>query len=439
MALSYQGGAWAQGTSDSPTSSPDMARVPVSPSMIWLRDLVMQVIVRQPELAQASSENSQVRERLSEARAARLAQLGISAAAGQESQKLDTRTNNYNDQRMLQLRLAQPLYDAVVGARARQAQAQVYGADWSLVQVREQVMLRTVELYAELVRQSRLTELARENLKLHRQYAGQMKDIARVDLGRASDLSVAQSRVALAESVFASRLQRLEAARVQWRAHTSMPSPEESAVGQTGDVLRDLPQVDVPASMEAAVQEALSVHPSLQKALADVLSAQEGIGLAEAATKPRLGAEFSNRNANNYGGIFGEQQTLYAGLSMQWNFAVSDRYSRRAATEGMRAAQDAVDRQALAVRAMVETQWYEMLASKAALASYRTYADQAQEVTRSYSEQFRIGRRSLLEVLNAENELFTAKSNVVATVIDVQTSQWRLLSLRGLLAEELGL
>jgi len=413
--------------------------VPVAPEMAWLREMVLQVLLGQPELAQASAENRVSRERWNEARAGALPQLGLSASVGQENQYLESRTNRFTDQHSVQLRVTQPLYDEGVTARIRQARANTWGADWSMVQVREQVMLRTVELYAELVRQSRLTELARDNLKLHRQYVGQMKEIARVDLGRASDLPVAQSRVALAESVLTSRLLRLEQARVLWRAHSNLPSPEESTVGPLSTVLRDLPLVDLPVSMEVGVQEALSVHPLLQKALADLVSAQAAIGVAAAATKPRVGAELNDRRGHNFGGIFGEQRTWYSGLSVQWNFAASDRFNQRAATETMRAAQEAVDTQALRVRSSVESQWFELKAAEASLASYQIYAEQALSVSQSYAEQFRIGRRSLLDVLNAENELFTARSNEMSTKMDVQLAQWRLISLRGLLADELGL
>lgn len=433
--------AIAQPMTEAPSSTAGIveASVPVSPDMAWLRELVLQVLLRQPELAQATAENRLSRARLDEARAGVLPQFTLGASLGQENQNLETRTNRYADQRTLQLRATQPLYDAGVIARTRQARALSWGSDWSLVQVREQLMLRTVELYAELVRQSRLTELARENLKRHRQYVSQMKEIARVDLGRASDLPVAQSRVALAESVLTSRLHRLEQARVQWRAHALLPSPEESAVTPLAAVLRDLPLVDLPLSIEAAVQEAITVHPALQKSLADFRSANEAIGVAAATSKPRLGAELSDRRGSNYGSVYGDQRTWYAGLNLQWNFSFADRYSQKAASESMRAAQDTVDSQALRVRSLVEAQWYELKAAEASLGSYQNYAEQAQSVAQSYAEQFKIGRRSLLEVLNAENELFTARSNTATSKIDVQMAQWRLTSLRGLIAEELGL
>ena len=53
-------------------------------------------------------------------------------------------------------------------------------------------------------------------------------------------------------------------------------------------------------------------------------------------------------------------------------------------------------------------------------------------------QQFRIGRRNLLDVLNAENELFTARSNHLAAEVDQIKAAWRLVGLQGQLASVLG-
>jgi adhesin transport system outer membrane protein len=65
--------------------------------------------------------------------------------------------------------------------------------------------------------------------------------------------------------------------------------------------------------------------------------------------------------------------------------------------------------------------------------------ESAEQVVSAYSEQFKIGRRSLLDVLNAENELFTARTNATTARTDASLSAWRLLSLRGMLAQYLEL
>ena len=91
------------------------------------------------------------------------------------------------------------------------------------------------------------------------------------------------------------------------------------------------------------------------------------------------------------------------------------------------------------VRTAVETQWFELLANQASVNIFQSYVDSSVQVVNAYAEQFKIGRRSLLDVLNAENELFTARTNAMTANTDAALSAWRLLSLRGYLTDFLEL
>ena len=425
----------------SPALATDVAAKVDSSQLSWVRDMVSQVLSLQPEVAKAASEARRAGYLLKEAEAARLPRIAVDGSYGVQNQTLvqQGRTNKFDGQQTLQIRVNQPLLDAVAKKRTSQSGALADGADWQLASVREQVMLRTIELYAEILRSSRLTELARENLRLHRQYIGQMKDIARSDLGRASDLLIVQSRVALAESVLTSRLAKLESARVQWRAFTTLPSPEEAPGAALAAVLKELPAVNLPESLDMAVEQAVASSAQIQKSLVDVRVAEAALGLVDARRMPTLGAEVRHQYGHNYGSIFGDQRDWYMGLNAQWRFSLGDRPAGKAAGESVLAARQAADAAVYRVRGLVESHWFDLQASAASLDSYRVYVDQAQAVVESYAEQFRIGRRSLLDVLNAENELFTARSNAVTTEIDLSLAAWRLLSSRGYLAAELGL
>jgi adhesin transport system outer membrane protein len=333
------------------------------------------------------------------------------------------------------------LVDQSIIERVRQNRAISIGQDWQLVAVREQVMLTTVELYSEIVRQFQLTQLARDNLKLHRAYVGQMKELARTDLGRASDLPVAESRVALAESVYTNRLSKLESARVQWRNFSGLSAPEFSSSSGTEWFVKDLAAVSVPSTLDEALQSAHETNPQLQKALSDVKASWHTLGLARSATLPKVSAEARTQLGSNYGGVMGGQNSWFAGVNMQWSLPVNPGFSHanRVARQNMKAAESAVDSAVYKLRSAVELQWYEMLASQASLNAFQSYVSNAGQVVKSYSEQFKIGKRSLLDVLNAENELFTARSNVITTQIDLSLTSWRLLSQRGQMAQELGL
>jgi adhesin transport system outer membrane protein len=56
----------------------------------------------------------------------------------------------------------------------------------------------------------------------------------------------------------------------------------------------------------------------------------------------------------------------------------------------------------------------------------------------AYEMQFNIGQRTLLDVLNAENEVIQARQDVVNTRADNLLAQYRLLEAMGALVDELG-
>jgi outer membrane protein TolC len=126
---------------------------------------------------------------------------------------------------------------------------------------------------------------------------------------------------------------------------------------------------------------------------------------------------------------------------LQWTLPVNPGYkhSNRAAREAIIASESAVDATTYKVRSAVETQWFELLANQASVNTFQAYVDSSVQVVNAYAEQFKIGRRSLLDVLNAENELFTARTNAMTASTDATLSAWRLLSLRGYLADYLEL
>jgi len=408
-----------------------------------MRELVLLVLQNHPELSQAEAESRLALSRVSEARSSGYPQLSFSSSYGQEQQKLylSNRTNVFKDQAQAQLKLTQPLFDQSLGANLRRFKAGSLGMDWQLVMVREQLVLKTVELYIEVVRQHQLTELARQNLKLHRNYVSQMKQIALTDLGRASDLSVAQARVALAESTFTNRMARLESARLQWRNHSGMNPPALSDLGNFDQLMAEFGNVPLPPDLESAISEAINNSPQLQKSLSEVKSAWHSLELSRSATRPKINAEAVTRTGQNYGFVAGRQDNITLGVNLQWTLPVNPGYkhSNRAAREAIIASESAVDATTYKVRSAVETQWFELLANQASVNTFQAYVDSSVQVVNAYAEQFKIGRRSLLDVLNAENELFTARTNAMTASTDATLSAWRLLSLRGYLADYLEL
>jgi adhesin transport system outer membrane protein len=411
------------------------------PQVRYLSRLVKQVFAYSPDLQKAESDSRQAELRVREAESGRLPTMSVLSGIGRERPREEARpTSALDRQSHIQLQVEVPLLDLAVDARIAQRRAQSLQSDWSLTGVRDHLALRTVELYAEVLRNSRLTELARQNLKTHRAYVDRMKDIARADQGRMSELPVAQARVSLAESVLANRLSRLEAARVQWKMHSGLPA-SDVAEARLDDAFPGLPIAPLPETLGSAISEAIENSSGVQAAAAEIATAQSVRDGVRAGYWPQVVAETRMLNGENYGGTPGGQRSYYAGVGLTWAIPLNPgiRYGDMAAAEGVESARNARDSQLLKIRADVETQWYELLAAQAMLRTSSLYASSAEQVVEAYRAQFKLGRRSLLDVLNSENELFTARSNAQSARFDVVISSWRLLMLRGLVQQELGL
>jgi adhesin transport system outer membrane protein len=388
---------------------------------------------RHPELLQIEAQSRGAESQAKEAQAQRAPKVVLSGHAGFERQKINAASlaNNY-EPTQAQARLTMPLLDHGLSAQIEQRRYASIGADWKLVDKREDLMLRTLEAYAEMVRAQRLLKLSQANLAMHRDYVQQVKAIAKLDLGRAADLPAALGRVALAEAVNTNRLARLEQVRLEFQSLTGLSR------------VQDMPDLDrfAPAlTLDDAYQAALKASPALQMARADIESARQAVLLAKSPYRPRLNLDASAKTGRDWGGLKGQQSDLYVGIQAEWILAAggAQGHAVQAASEGEAATRYAFEKTRDELQLRVSTAWFDFLSHSQSLGSYTDYVKHAEAMVDASRKQFKIGRRSLLDVLNAENELFTARSNQLTSELDQIKSAWRLVGLQGQLAVVLGL
>lgn len=210
------------GTTVSAQAEPS-AQLPVA-----VLSYVRMTLQRHPELLLSEAQSRGAESQAREAQAQRAPKLVLSGNAGLDRQKIDAAslTNKY-EQRQAQARVTMPLLDSGLTAQIEQRRHASVGADWKLVDKREDLMLRTLETYTEMLRAHRLLKLSQDNLAMHREYVQQVKAIAKLDLGRAADLPAAMGRVALAESVNTTRLARLEQVRLEFQSLTGLSQVQD--------------------------------------------------------------------------------------------------------------------------------------------------------------------------------------------------------------------
>lgn len=409
--------------------------LPLAANAQTLRDAAQQAVQSNPEIqAQIHAFEAADSER-DVAFGAFLPRLDVSAGVGRDRYQQPIRSEL--DRSSTTVTLTQLIYDGFATSNevdrldfARRVRL------YELYDITETTTLEVIRAYADVLRYRELVALAEENYVHHRAVFEQIQRKTAAGVGRRVDLEQASGRLALAESnllVDTSNLHDVSA-RYQ-RLVGSLPRDD---MAMPADLGKDIPR-DLRTALKAAEH-----HPSLLAAIENVRSANSSAKVRNAAFQPRFDFRLRGDRGNNLTSTTataGDTRTNTAEIVMSWNIfnGFSDRARVRQYAEQINVARDQRDktcrdlRQTLAI-AYNDTQ---------KLTEQLTYLDQHQlsieKARDAYRKQFDIGQRSLLDVLDTENELFQAKRAYVNSQYDLGVAYARTQAGMGTLFASLGL
>ncbi|WP_238368244.1 TolC family outer membrane protein [Mesobacterium pallidum] len=302
----------------------------------------------------------------------------------------------------------------------------------ALVSVEQQVLLRAVTAFMNVRSAYEIVALRENNLRLITQELRAARD--RFEVGEVTRTDVAQAEAALAAS-------RAQLAAAQ--GDLAVAAEEYAAV--TGNKPGGLvPPSRVPATsdnVDAAKALGVRNHPEMKRAQHEVAAADLAIMRAEAQMKPTVsmtGRLAMSRDIDDpfytNSGSVGIQAggPIYQGgrLSALLRQAIA----RRDATRGGLH----VTRHQVAQN--VGNAWAQLLVARSARDAATRQIAAAQVAFRGTREEATLGARTTLDVLNAEQELLSARSTLITASADEYIAAYTLLSAMGLLTtDRLGL
>ncbi len=367
---------------------------------------------------------------VAQARAARSPQFGLVADPGRAFSGAGSGESDIGD---LGLQGSVLLYD---GGRTREAIAREEGrlqvADATLRLTGEDLAARIADIYLEWFKQDRLATLAADNVAAHQALHDRVRDIASFDRGRASDLVQVGARLQQARVTLAARRGAANEARA---VLIDLVGRDVGAV----DVPRE-PSAALPASLIDAIA-ALDSHPSAVGADAEAQAARHAWGSAAAWLWPRLDLRAGVDSPRD---VFGERRYFddySVRLAVSWMpfDGGSGRSGARVAEQQYVQAREG----ALAVRrelsARLAELWTQVETRRERAGIYRELLDQTRLVREAYWQQFTIGRRSIIDLLNAESESFQARQGAESERLELLQTQYRLLAASATLTPWLGI
>lgn len=230
------------------------------------------------------------------------------------SKNITTRPRSGHDDTLIRresgLTLSQLIYDgSATSSEVDRQQARLSSASRKVMGTSEQIGLRAIEAYLNVLRRSELLKLAQANLDVHDKTFGQIKIRSEGGIGRKADLDQAQARLSLSQANVASAEANLRESNIAYNR----------VVGAMPDSLVKPEVVEAPVSVDEALNVSLESNPILRSAMADIEAAQAQNKTAESLLKPRLHLELGTSFNNDLDGVHYKNNDAYAMLRMRYN------------------------------------------------------------------------------------------------------------------------
>lgn len=408
-----------------------------SANALTLKETVDLAINTNPDVAAVANDREVVASELREARANYYPQFDIRADVGPGFNENLTTDELGHDDGVWRLRntqsatVRQRLFDGFeTDSSVEEQKARLKSTEFRVEEAAEVIGLDAVRAYLDVLRQFARAQIAEQNLSEHRNTLTRVQRNAEEGVGNQADVSQVQARLANAEAQLLQRRNDLANAQAFFIR----------IVGQAPDTLSDVSAAtNPPQDLNEAINIAKSISPTLEAKRAEVQASMEAIGVAESGYYPHLSLELSGNRAEHLGGRAKTDHEAAALVVMQWNLfrGGADEARARQAKYRLAKARDELRSEERKVEENVRVSWNAMETARANLSVLDREVQANQATQSAYQRQFEIGQRSLIDLLDAHNEVFLARDAYANAKFTELFASYRLMASMGQLRKAL--
>ena len=335
----------------------------------------------------------------------------------------------------VELSLTQNLFNGYdTTHQIEQTKSRSKAALFDLYDTADNIALDTIQAYLEVLKQRRLYELAIQNVSSHEGILSQIRERNTSGVGRRSQLQQTEGRVARAHASLIAQQNNLQDASTQLHQVLGRyVDPNEL----TDPILPRLP----PEDLNTLIDQALQNHPAMKVALNNIKASLADYGRSRSSRYPNINLRLASEWGDDLGGVSGTTDELSLVVNLSYNF-----YQGGADSAGEQKKISATYEQkefaARVRRQIINTLRLAWVADESLtrqLDYLRTHISKAKETGGSYREEFFIGQRDLIDLLDAENELNTAQNQYAQAYYDAMASRYRVYEAIGVLFEAMNL
>lgn len=404
-----------------------------------LKSAIAAAIDSHPEINQAIQNKEAIEFEREQAQGLYLPRISVEGSAGvRRLENATRRALNLDDQTLWPLeasvRAEETIWDS--GYRSAEKRRQAARTDGAALRVGERsqfVALNVTRQYLDYMLQQRVVAAADDNIAFHRKLLGDLGEGVTKGSISIADQQQAEERLQAALVRKSEAEQDMTNAAISFRTLTglsidqvTMPDPVTSAV---------------PPTLDEAIAAARTHNPLVREAEADIQAAHAVVDEAKSELGPTVALEGTGRVGQDVDGFKGNTNDIQGRVVVRWqlynggiNRAKVQEMTRRASEARFRLSQ----RQREAEED-VRTAWNRWDTEKKRVTDLSRQGTVSDGLLVSYREQFNVGRRSLLDVLDSQNTRFNTQVRTETARFSEIFAQYQILAATNTLLDTLGI
>jgi len=314
--------------------------------------------------------------------------------------------------------------------KTRQAESAVFAARETLRATEQTVLLSAATAYMNLLRDTAILDLQRRNVEVLQEQLRQTRDRFNVGEVTRTDVAQAESSLAAGRSQVLSAEANYTASLATYRQVIGV-NPGKLAPGTPVDRLS-------PGDLASAISISSATHPTVTTAQYNVDAALQQVKVAEGALLPTVSVTGSVAKNYNILGTLNTVDNYAASVLGQVSVPIYQggaEYSLvRQAKETLGQKRIDLDTARDQVRQTVVQSWGQLQAGKANIEATEAQVQAAEIALNGVREEARVGQRTTLDVLNAQQVLVNARVALVTAQHDRVVASYTLLAAVGRLS-----
>jgi TolC family type I secretion outer membrane protein len=312
-------------------------------------------------------------------------------------------------------------------AQISKAKSQVKAGRAQLVSTEESVLLAAVTAYMNVVRDEATVKLRQNNVAVLQKQRDATQEQFKVGELTRTDVAQSQARLAGAQADLINAEGLLAISRANF----------EHQIGRPAETLENEPALPViPKEQQAAIEMALKLNPDLLAARQNVKAADHQVEVALGALMPNVTVNGQYQYAQNnpsYGPFTIHALTVLGNLNVPiYQGGAEDAAVRQAKELRSQAQMNAADTERQVLYS-ARAAWQAYTSIVATIASNQAQVDANKVAYQGVKLEQQVGARTILDVLNAEQELLNSQVSLVTSKRDAAVAAYQLLSAVGTL------